>query len=328
MQGRALGQAALLWLVCVQGKVCLTEYPLHAIETDITLCAWECAPGFYHAGTTCRACSSELLGCPAGWLLQPCTQNTDTLCVQCPPPLAGQRYTQSGCNVTECDDGYFYRASASDCLICQEGFYCAQSTRQVCPENCTITQPGATSILQCSNTEDEIVFTVNFIIMLSIAAVFERCPLLDGLVTYGTFFGCTVAYSTDTLGSLKCQMSTAACVADSYKEWLSGLLLNQTSSMQQRLRECLQSPELRLGGLTVVRATTRSVSSSRKNEKLEFPKQPWGVARVEVANALGLFLLVDFMLLLLFIGLVGYCCYAMGAKRRVAAAYKRMMRRR
>ena len=323
----------VLVLVRVAGETCLQGLPLHAIEpasSATAACKWECAPGYYHAGTTCRACSSPRIGCPSGWMFQPCTQDADAVCVRCPPLLAGQKYSllsSSNCNVTECNDGFYY--SENSCIVCKEGLFCEQSVTLQCPFNCSTPSPGATNILQCVNADTEVLFTISFIILLSVAIFTQAaCPALDVLATYGTFYGCKIAFSTDTLGSLTCQVSAAECVAEQHKAWLAAILLNQTAPTQKLLSECLQSPGLRLGGLKIERTAALSTVSSQKNERLSYPKQPWGIARVEVANALGLFLMVDFVLLLIFIATLAYCCYTRNGSRRLAAAYRKMMLRR
>jgi len=316
--------------LAVQGDTCLQQLPLHAIETASSTtagCKWDCAPGFYRAGTTCRPCSSPLIGCPSGWMFQPCTQTTDAVCVPCPPLLVGQKLSSSACNITECTDGFYFGDNA--CLVCLEGLFCEQSVTRQCPFNCTTPSKGATNILQCVNADAEVLFTISFIIMLSVAISTQpMCPVLGVLATYGTFFGCTVAFSTDTLGSLTCQVSAAECVVDQHRTWLASLLTNQTSNTQQTLSDCLQSPGLRLGSLKIVRTTALLTSSSQKNERLSFPKQPWGIARVEIANALGLFLMVDFALLLILMATLAYCCYTRNGANRLKETYKRMMRRR
>ena len=274
-----LKRAALLWVVLLQRcatKVCLTELPLHAQETDSILCKWTCHPGFYHAGTTCRECTSPSLGCPLGWSLQLCTPETDTICIPCPPLPPGHQYTNPGCNVTACDDGFFFQSTTSDCQMCPAGSYCANSAKMPCWGNCTIHHTGATNLLECSDPNDEMVFTTSFVVRLtSNSFTLMQCSLLDGLVTYGTFFGCNIALETQTLGSLKCQMSAATCISEVYREWLFRFMSNQTNRIQTRLSECLQSPGVRLSSLSIAKTTTRSISSSQRNEKLETPQQAW-----------------------------------------------------
>jgi hypothetical protein len=93
----------------------LTIDPMTTNGRALEECAFDCLPGFYHAGGGCEACTAtgSSRTCPAGFRLSECTAlrdaNCDTPCVDTNKPTFYSHWEAgSGCPWA-CDDGYELR---------------------------------------------------------------------------------------------------------------------------------------------------------------------------------------------------------------------------
>jgi hypothetical protein len=315
---------------------------------------------------TCRPCS--VASCPVGWSLKPCSRTADAACAPCPalPLQSGQVYTtNNSCNIPGCRSGFFLAyyddnnnnntaansnnstaaTSTTKCRLCEPGHYCVLGTQMQCGSlgnnSCITKNSGATSLLECvtrSEEEEETVFSISFMLSLPQSRFIKApnqtaCADLDlkmmTWAVYGTFFGCAIAFATDTRGTLVCRASSASCIAGQYRQWLTQLMRANEPDIARLLRACLQRPDLGLGAFLVVQTAVTTIlptpshnnnNTNNGGELLVYQQQKWGLRRVEVANVLA-----AFSVLVLFALLVLICCCGLlinsRRKRSSAALY-------
>jgi hypothetical protein len=86
----------------------------HRVQSNESICAWECGQEFFRVECGCVNCSTQGLACPPGQHWQACSERADAGCVACPDLrlakgsyAANEQWAEGDECASECSAGFY-----------------------------------------------------------------------------------------------------------------------------------------------------------------------------------------------------------------------------
>ena len=99
---------------CTEGAAQVALDRAHRVQSNESICAWECGQEFFRVECGCVNCSTQGLACPPGQHWQACSERADAGCAACPDLrlakgsyAANEQWAEGDECVSECSAGFY-----------------------------------------------------------------------------------------------------------------------------------------------------------------------------------------------------------------------------